>query len=319
MIKKHCNYVGFPIYVADKVVKAEQALWVSSTREVTDQEYLDFYKQLTFDPGDPTLHVHQVSDAPVQFYSLLYIPSRLDRGLFGTPDAESGPGLYARKVLIQDHAKDLLPQWLRFVEGVVDSEDLPLNISRETVQANRVMARLKNTLSSKLIGELESMAEKEAEKYTKFWDEFGRMVKEGVATDATNRDRLVGLLRFHSSRESDGWVSLKQYVERMVDGQEEIYYLFGEDVKSIRHSPHLDGFKSRGTEVLFLPDTIARFMMNALVEFQGKKLRNGADADLELPASKDAEPEGEALPAEEFNKLIERFKEVLGDRVSDVR
>src|SRR5258708_8394601 len=187
MIKKHCNYVGFPIYVADKVVKAEQALWVSSTREVTDQEYLDFYKQLTFDPGDPTLHVHQVSDAPVQFYSLLYIPSRLDRGLFGTPDAESGPGLYARKVLIQDHAKDLLPQWMRFIEGVVDSEDLPLNISRETVQANRIMAKLKNTLSSKAISELASLAEKNPEKYVAFWNEFGRMVKEGVSTDATNR------------------------------------------------------------------------------------------------------------------------------------
>src|SRR5258706_15264679 len=318
IVKKHSNYVAFPIYVGDKVVNAQQALWRRSPREVTEQEYLDFYKQLTYDPGEPFLHVHQVSDAPVQFYSLLYIPSRLDRGLFNA-EQETGPQLYARKVLIQEHAKDLLPQWMRFVEGVVDSEDLPLNISRETVQANRVMARLKNTLSSKLIGELESVAEKDAETYTKFWDEFGRMVKEGVATDATNRDRLIGLLRFHSSRESDGWVSLKQYVERMVDGQEEIYYLFGEDVKSISHSPHLDVFKSRGTEGLFLTDTIDSFMMNALVEFQGKKLRNGADADLELPAAKDAEPEGEALPAEEFNKLVERFKEVLGDRVSEVR
>src|SRR5258708_30603327 len=173
MIKKHCNYVGFPIYVADKVVNAQQALWRRSPREVTDQEYLDFYKQLTFDPGDPTLHVHQVSDAPVQFYSLLYIPSRLDRGLFGTPDAQNGPRLYARKVLIQDHAKDLLPQWLRFIEGVVDSEDLPLNISRETVQANRIMAKLTNSLSSKLIGELDSPAAMDADKYATSRSDFG--------------------------------------------------------------------------------------------------------------------------------------------------
>jgi molecular chaperone HtpG len=318
IVKKHSNYVAFPIYVGEKVVNAQQALWRRSPREVTEQEYLDFYKQLTYDPGEPFLHVHQVSDAPVQFYSLLYVPSRLDRGLFQA-DTESGPQLYARKVLIQEHAKDLLPQWMRFVEGVVDSEDLPLNISRETVQANRVMARLKNTLSSKLIGELESMAEKDADKYTTFWNEFGRMVKEGVATDATNRDRLNSLLRFHSSRNAEAWVSLKDYVQNMVDGQEEIFYLFGEDVKSLSHSPHLDVFKSRGIEVLFLTDTIDSFMMNALMEFQGKKLRNGADADLELPESKDAEPEGEALPADDFNKLVERFKETLGDRVSDVR
>src|SRR5207244_9293246 len=172
-----------------------------------DQEYLDFYKQLTYDPGEPLLKVHQVSDAPVQFYSLLFVPSKLDRGLF-VADYEDGPRLYARKVLIQEHAKDLLPQWMRFVVGVVDSEDLPLNISRETVQANRVMARLKNALTSKLIGEIESLAEKDPGKYVKLWEQFGRMIKEGVTTDATNRERLTDLLRFHTSRNPDGWVSL---------------------------------------------------------------------------------------------------------------
>jgi len=318
IVKKHSNYVAFPIYVGDKVVNAQQALWRRSPREVKEQEYLDFYKQLTYDPGEPTLHVHQVSDAPVQFYSLLYIPSRLDRGLFAG-DSEGGPQLYARKVLIQDHAKDLLPQWLRFVEGVVDSEDLPLNISRETVQANRVMAKLKNTLSSKLIGELDTLAEKDPDKYFAFWTEFGRLIKEGVATDATNRDRLNGLLRFHSSADPDGWVSLEKYIERMVEDQQDIYYLFGEDVRSIVYSPHLDAFKARGIEVLFLTDTIDSFMMNALMEFNGKKLVNGADAELDLPASKEDEPEGEALGEQEFGSLVERFKEALGDRVSDVR
>src|SRR5260221_9971027 len=254
IVKKHSNYVAFPIYVGEKVVNAQQALWRRSPREVKDQEYLDFYKQLTYDPGEPTLHVHQVSDAPVQFYSLLYIPSRLDRGLFAG-DSEGGPQLYARKVLSQDHAKDLLPQWLRFVEGVVDSEDLPLNISRETVQSNRVMAKLKNTLSSKLIGELETMAEKEPEKYIAFWTEFGSLIKEGIATDASNRERLTHLLRFHTSKDPDGWVSLRDYVSRMTLEQNEIYYLFGEDEKSIAFSPHLDPFKSRGIEVLLLTET----------------------------------------------------------------
>jgi molecular chaperone HtpG len=285
---------------------------------VTDQEYLDFYKQLTFDPGEPLAHAHQISDAPVQFYSLLYVPSRLDRGLFQA-DYEGGPRLYARKVLIQEHAKDLLPQWMRFVEGVVDSEDLPLNISRETVQANRVMAKLKNALSSRLIGELETLADKQPEQYATFWKEFGRLVKEGVATDATNRERLTGLLRFHTSRSGDEMVSLKDYVGRMAEGQDEIYYLFGEDLKSISRSPHLDVFKSHGIEVLFLIDTIDSFMMNAIVEFQGKKLHNGADADLELPTATQEQPEGEALDAETFSALVERFKAVLGDRVVEVR
>ncbi len=318
IIKKHSNYVAFPITVGDKVANAQTAIWRRSPREVTDQEYNDFYKQLTYDPGDPFLHVHQVSDAPVQFYSLLFVPSKLDRGLF-TADQESGPRLYARKVLIQEHAKDLLPQWMRFVEGVVDSEDLPLNISRETLQNNRVMLKLKNTLSSKLIGELDSMAEKDPEKYTTFWDEFGKIVKEGVATDATNRDRLTTLLRFHTSKEAEGWVSLKDYAERMIEGQDEIYYLFGEDVKSVSRSPHLDVFKSRGIEVILLTETIDSFMMNALMEFQGKKFHNGADADLELPGKAEEQPQEEALPTDEFNSLVERFKKALGDRVSEVR
>jgi molecular chaperone HtpG len=318
IIKKHSNYVAFPIYVGEKVANAQQALWRRSPREVSEQEYLDFYKQLTFDPGEPMLHVHQTSDAPVQFYSLLYVPSRLDRGMFQA-DTETGPRLYARKVLIQERSKDLLPQWMRFVEGVVDSEDLPLNISRETVQANRVMAKLKNVLSGKLLSEMESWANKDAEKYTAFWNEFGRMVKEGVASDATNRDRLTGLLRFHSSTEPEGWVSLQQYIDRMAEGQDTIYYLFGEDVRSVSHSPHLDVFKSRAIEVLYLTDTIDSFMMNALWEYQGKKFQNGADADLALPETEDKQPEGEALSGDEFSSLVERFTQVLADRVSEVR
>jgi molecular chaperone HtpG len=318
IVKKHSNYVAFPIYVGDKVVNDQTAIWRRSPREVSADEYKEFYKQLTYDPGEPFLHVHQVSDAPVQFYSLLFIPSTLDRGLFNA-DHESGPRLYARKVLIQEHAKDLLPQWMRFVEGVVDSEDLPLNISRETLQNNRVMLKLKNTLSSKVIGELESMSEKDAEKYANFWNEFGKIVKEGVATDATNRDKLTNLLRFHTSKDTDGWVSLKDYLARMIEGQDEIYYLFGEDVKSVSRSPHLDVFKSRGIEVIFLTDTIDSFMMNALFEFQGKKLHNGADAELELPGQSEESQQEDPLPANEFGSLVERFKQVLGDRVSEVR
>jgi molecular chaperone HtpG len=320
IVKKHSNYIPFPIYVGDKVANAQTAIWRRNPREVTEQEYLDFYKQLTYDLDEPLLRVHQISDAPVQFYSLLYVPSKLDRGLM-MADYEGGPRLYARKVLIQEHAKDLLPQWMRFVVGVVDSEDLPLNISRETVQANRVMAKLRNALTGRLIGEMESLAEKDPGKYQKLWEQFGRMIKEGVTTDATNRERLTDLLRFHTSRKPDGWVSLKEYVDHMVEDQDEIYYLFGEDLKSISRSPHLDVFKSRGVEVLFLTDTIDSFMMNAIVEYKGKKFHNAADADLELPPpqGEETKPEGEALPEDALNNLVERFKNVLGERVGDVR
>ncbi|HVO43135.1 MAG TPA: molecular chaperone HtpG [Aggregatilineales bacterium] len=319
IIRKHSNYIPFPIYVGDKVANAQTALWRRTPREVTKEDYLGFYKQLTFDTGEPQFYVHQVSDAPVQFYSLLYVPSKLDRGLF-TENYEGGPRLYARKVLIQEHAKDLLPPWLRFVVGVVDSEDLPLNISRETVQANRVMARLKTALSGKLIGEMETMAEKEPDKYKTFWTEFGRMVKEGAATDASNRDRLAALLRFRTSSHPDEDVSLKDYLGRMVDDQNEIYYLFGEDAKSLARSPHLDIFKSRGIEVLFLHDPIDSFVVNALFEYQGKKLRNGAEDRLELPKGKEPEtPEAEPLAEDQLNALVERIKHVLGDQVGDVR
>ncbi len=318
IIKKHSNYIPFPIYLGEKVANQQTALWRRSPREVTEQEYTDFYQQLSYDSAAPLAQIHIVAEAPVQFYSLLFVPSKADRGLFTTEGTDNGPRLYARKVLIQEHSKDLLPQWMRFVEGVVDSEDLPLNISRETVQANKVMARLKTTISGKVIGELESIGEKDAAKYATFWTEFGRAIKEGVATDFALRDRLLKLLRFRTSRDPEAWVSLTEYKARMAEGQTEIYYLFGEDMKSIARSPHLDIFKARGIEVLFLTETIDSFMISGIPEFDAVKLRNGADADLDLPATDQPEV-GEALSDDAIGGLIGKFKEVLGERVTEVR
>lgn len=320
VIKKHSNYVAFPISVGDKVANAQTALWRRSKGEVKDDEYQNFYQQLTYDFGKPMLSVHFSADAPVQFYSLLFVPSKLDRGLLSA-DHQGGPRLYARKVLIQEHAKDLLPEWMRFLAGIVDSEDLPLNISRETVQSNRIMARLKATVSSKVIGELESFAEKDPEAYIQFWNEFGRMIKEGVITDGSHKDRLAKLLRFHSSRSPEGWVSLAEYVNRMVEGQKDIYYLFGDDLKTLAHSPHLEVFKARGIEVLLLSEPIDGFLVNALGIFDEKKLHNGADAELELPEAPQNpdQPAAEPVAESSLNALIERIKEVLGERVQDVR
>lgn len=319
IVRKHSNYVAFPVKVGESVANAQTALWRRAPREVTEAEYQDFYKQLTYDPGQPFLYTHLAADAPVQFYALLFVPSQLDRGLF-TPEHSGGPRLYARKVLIQDHAKDLLPEWMRFVEGVVDSEDLPLNISRETVQSNRAMARLKSALSGKLISQIEELAAKDTDKYNRFWKEFGRMLKEGVFADEPNRERLAKLLRFHTSRDPEGWVSLEEYTERAVEGQEMIYYLFGDDARSLQRSPHLDLFKRHGVEVLFLAETIDSFMVNALVEFNGKKLHNAADADLHLPgAPQETASEVERLPDMALAELVGRFEKTLGERVASVR
>lgn len=282
IITTHSNYIPFPIYLGETVVNAQTALWRRTPREVEAKEYQEFFKQLTFDPNPPTLTIHQVGDAPVQFYALLFVPAKLDRGIL-VGEGQGKLRLYARKVLIQDHAKDLLPEWMRFVEGVIDSEDLPLNISRETVQSNRLMQRLKQTVTSRVLSELEALVEKAPERYLSFWNEFGRLLKEGAITDATYRERLIPLLRFRTLRHPDQLISLKQYVAEMVAEQEHIYYLFGDDPQSILRSPHLDVFRARKVDVLLLTDTMDSFLVNAIGIFEEKKLHNGADADLKLP------------------------------------
>lgn len=319
IIQRHSNYVAFPIYVGDKLANAQTAIWRRAPREVTEKEYHDFYNQLTFDFNKPLLYIHQAADAPVQFFSLIFIPGKFDRGAF-RDNRDGKVRLYARKVLIQEESKDLLPEWLRFVEAIIDSEDLPLNISRETVQSNRLMQGLKTRVVSKIISELETLAEKSPEKYQQFWREFGRFIKEGVVTDAANKDRLIPLLRFHTSRNPNGLTSLPEYVANMVANQTDIYYLLGDDPIAIQHSPHLDVFKARKVEALLLTDPIDSFLINAIGIYNEKKLHNGADAELKLPESADDTAEAaEALTADASNTLIERFREVLGDRVTDVR
>lgn len=319
IITTHSNYIPFPIYLGDKVVNAQTALWRRAPREVEAREYQEFFKQLTFDSNPPTLTIHQVADAPVQFYALLFVPAKMDRGIL-VGEGQGKLRLYARKVLIQDHAKELLPEWMRFVEGVIDSEDLPLNISRETVQSNRLMQRLKQTITSRVLSELESLAEKSPERYLTFWREFGRLIKEGAITDAANRERLLPLLRFRTLHHPEQLISLHQYVSEMVAGQEHIYYLFGDDPQSILRSPHLDVFRARKVDVLLLTDTMDSFLVNAIGIFEEKKLHNGADADLKLPVGAEEETQlAEALPAEAQETLIARFKRVLGERVQDVR
>ncbi len=322
IIRRHSDFVTYPIYLGEgeEPVNTRKALWRESPGAVSEEQYADFYKQFTLDFEPPLLHLHLRADAPVQLYALLYIPAKAERGMFSLRK-EDGLKLYARKVLIREYTKDLLPEYLRFVQGVVDSEDLPLNVSREMVQSNRVVERIRKVLEGKVLGALKGMAAKEPEKYARFWEEFGRFIKEGVATlqDEAARKKLYPLLRFRSTRFPDRWVSLDEYVGRMKGGQKAIYYLLGEDAASVLNSPHLDPFRAQGYEVLTLTDAIDSFLAVMLKEYEGFSFQNAASADVTLP-KEDAEEKEDTAPEEEaLTPLLERFRAVLGERVAEVR
>ncbi|MCL4858343.1 MAG: molecular chaperone HtpG [Caldilineaceae bacterium] len=327
IIKKHSDYVSFPIYLkqsdgGEKVVNRQTALWRQGPAQVKPEEYEEFYKQLTFDSEPPLAHIHLVTDAPVNMRALLFVPTQRDRGLFQM-NSDHGLRLYSRKILIQQRNRDLLPEYLRFVEGVVDSEDLPLNVSREMVQSNPVLRQLKRALSNRVFRELKTVAEQNEEKFATFWREFGVFVKEGVASDPANHEHLIELLRFHTTQAAgaDEWVSLKQYAGRMDAEQKSIYYVLGDDLKSVARSPHLDYFRAHEIEVLYLTDPIDGFMTTMLREYEGKPLQNVDDAGLELPkaAAKEKAEDETKVSIEDFDRLLARFQTVLGERITSVR
>ncbi len=332
IIKKHSDYVSFPIYLqedkaegepTEKVVNRRTALWRQSAAQVKPEEYKEFYHQLTYDTGDPLLNIHLVADAPVNVRSILFVPAKRDRNLF-TGQSDHGLRLYSRKILIQQRNKDLLPEYFRFIEGVVDSEDLPLNVSREMVQSNPVLRQMRRALTNRLFRDLKNLAENDDEKYLTFWHEFGVFMKEGVASDPASHEHLVELLRFQSTKsgEAKPWTTLKQYKERMGSEQKAIYYVLGENLKSVERSPHLDYFRANNIEVLYLIDPIDGFMTSMLRDYDGTPLKNVDDAGLDLPKSEEEKKADEAKPSvaqDEFERLVERTKRVLGDRVTDVR
>jgi HSP90 family molecular chaperone len=320
IIHKHSDYIGFPIYVGDdeKQVNKQTSLWRTSKSEITEEQYKDFYRQVTLDFKDPLTHIHTITDAPVQLYALLYIPAKGERGILSLRK-EDGVKLYSRNILIDEYNKDLLPDYLRFVQGVVDSEDLPLNVSRETVQSVGLMPGLKKIVTGQVMKELERLAKDEVEKYETFWGEFGVYLKQGIAANPVDVESIQPLLRFKTTTHPDKWSSLEEYVERMKDGQKEIYYIVGEDPKSVLLSPHLDYFQSQGTEVLLLTDPMDSFMLMGLRKYKDFELKNVAQADIETPEKPEEKDEAEKIPEDEFGKLIERFKQVLGERVTDVR
>jgi len=315
-IKKYSDFVSFPINLNSVKTNQSTALWTRPKDGVTDDEYKEFFKYLANSTKDPRAWLHLSVEAPVQVNAILFIPESPERFLM-TNDLDTKLHLYVKRVFIQNDCKELIPQWLRFVKGVVDSEDLNLNVSREVTQKNVVMEKINKYLVRKLLGEFKDWAEKEKEKYEPFWKAFGYFIKEGIHTDFTNREKLIELYRCESSHEVGKLTSLEEYVNRMGTDQEEIYYVYGKNRVAIENSPNLEYFRKNNIEVLYLFDEIDDFIMPSIGTYKEKPLVGIDKADLKLKDEKAAEKE-EGLKGKERKKLLGYFKDILGDRVADV-
>jgi molecular chaperone HtpG len=322
VIKKHSDFIPFPIYLGEKKeqVNRQIALWRQAPRKVEKKDYEEFYHQLTLDFSTPLTHIHLSVDAPVQMYAILYIPTKSERNMFSIRK-EDGVKLYSCNVLIQEYCRDVLPEYYRFIQGVVDTEDLPLNVSRETIQANRIMVNLKKLITSKVTSSMEKLATDEPENYSRFWEEYGRFIKEGVAIEQSEPETLYPLLRFHTANFINTWSSLDDYIGRMQPDQKDIYYILGDDERSIIYSPHLDIIKKYGFDVLFLTEPVDPFLIVRLSKYKDHDLVNVSSPDIKLPLiNKETEAERKpSLDPSEWISLIQRFKSQLGDKVTDVR
>ncbi len=315
IIRRYSNFVPFPIELNSKLLNTVQAIWTRNKNQITDAEYNEFYHYIGHDEQDPILRLHFTADAPLAIQSLLYVPAKnLESTGFGRNESEVN--LYCRKVLIQPRAKGLFPEWLRFLKGVVDSEDLPLNISRETMQDTSLMQKLNKVLTGKFIKFLEETAEKSVDTYSKFYEEYNRFIKEGIANDYSHRDSLGKLLRYESSSLKAGEkTSLADYVKRMATDQKEIYYLLTPSREAAESSPYYEVFRARNFEVLFLFDAWDEFVMESLRAFDGKDLKAAEKAELEI----ESKPVEGALTEEQATQLTSWLKETLGDKVTAVR
>ncbi len=315
-IKKYSDFVSFPISLNEEKANQSTALWARPKNEVKDEEYVEFFKYIANSTEEPMSHMHLSVEAPVQFKAIMYIPKSADKFLF-SQDLDTKIHLYVKRIFIQNDCKELIPQWLRFVKGIVDSEDLDLNISREVTQKNVVMEKINKYLVRKLLGEFKDWAEKDVEKYDGFWNDFGSFIKEGIHMDFANKEKLVELYRCSSSFDPDKLTSLKSYVERMGTDQEEIYYVFGKDQEGIENSPNIEYFKKNNIEVLYLYNDIDDFIMPSIGTYQEKTLVGIDKADLKLNKEKGNDKE-ETLSKSAKKKILGYFKDILGDRVEDV-
>ncbi len=325
-IKKHSNFIQFPIYLEKERVNTISAIWREPKSNVKKDQYIEFYKFLTYDNEEPMDIIHKSVDAPIQFHSLLFIPKK-NFDFFGLNREDYGLDLYVRRVLIQHKNKKLLPEYLSFVKGVVDSEDLPLNISRETLQENIIFTKIANTVTSQVLSYLSDKAKDKPEEYAEFWKEHGRYFKLGY-TDFTNADKYQQLLRFNSSNDKDdkGLTSIEDYVSRFKKDQKEIYYAFGNSREAIEQDPHLEIFKKKGLEVLYLYDPLDEFVLSSIRKFKDYEFKSVDTVDLsKLDKFKDSGEKKDKLEelskddTKHFDSLLSRIKDILGDRVTEVK
>ncbi len=315
LIETYSNFVGFPIFLNGKRINEVEALWLKNKTEISEDEYKAFYQFAGKAFDEPAYRLHFSADAPLSINALLFAPSENPERM-GFGKVGGGVALYCRKVLIDEDPKGLLPEWLRFVKGVVDSADLPLNISRETMQDSALVRKLNSVLSKRVIKMFEKEAEADPEKYRAFYRKFDRFFKEGVATDYANRDALAKLLRFESSMASAGELcGFADYLTRAKDGQNEIFYLVGANRDSLENSPYLEAFKARGIEVIFFTEMVDEYVVDALREFDGKKLVSIRHAGVDMESQ---EATGDSLDAAQTTALCEFLKAQLGDRVTSV-
>ena len=336
IVRTYSDHIGIPIVLAgdgkdsaEKTLNTASAIWTRDKKDVTDEQYTEFYHHAAHAFDDPWMTLHNRVEGVVSYTNLLFIPSMRPLDLFH-PDRTGQVKLYVKRVFITDNCEGLLPPYLRFVKGVVDSEDLALNVSREMMQHNPVVAKISQGLTKRIFGELKKSADKKPEDYQKFWETFGPVLKEGLYEDGDNREKILELARFKSS-ERDGWISLADYVAAMKDGQDAIFYISGEDPEAALASPQLEGFKAKGVEVLLMTDPVDEFWLSHVGAFQEKAFksatRGGADLakiakakDADKDAAKDdADKADDKTATPGMDQLIAAFKVALGDKVKDVR
>ena len=329
LIRRYSDHIGFPVRMRKEGeasleyenVNEAKALWTLPRTDISDDEYKQFYQHIAHDFADPLAWSHNKVEGKREYTSLLYLPGRAPFDLWQR-DAARGLKLYVRRVFIMDDAEQFLPPYLRFVKGVVDSSDLPLNVSRELLQQDPEVDAIRNGLTKRVLDLLARLAKEEPEKYATFWKEFGAVLKEGLAQDPANRERLLPLLRFASTHESgnEPTTSLTQYVERMKPGQERIYFLIAENAAAARSSPYIERLREHGLEVLLLSERIDEWVMGQLDAFESKRFKDASRGDLELGAlENEAERKERDAALKESKGLLKRVKDALGDRVAEVR
>jgi molecular chaperone HtpG len=323
IVRSYSDHIALPVVLIEngkeQTLNAAAALWTRPRGEITEQQYREFYRHAGHLGDDPWLTVHFKAEGQIEYTALLFIPSARPFDLF-TPERRHRVKLYVRRVFITEDCAELAPSWLRFLKGIVDSEDLPLNVSREMLQKNAVVAKMRQGLVKRVLGELEKKAEKEPGEYAKFWENFGAVLKEGLYEDMARRDELLKLSLFRSTH-GEGWTSLADYLKRMKPGQEAIYFITGDDPKALSKSPHLEGFAGKGVEVLLLSDPIDDFWIAVAGEHEGKKFRSVTQGGIDLTKIEGGdkkEAASEPTP-QDIAPLVAVFKLALKDEVKDVR